>query len=1069
MEEEEVSIREKDAAASSNDVRKGGRVRKPKPIFSPDDYVTSKEIKKSTVNALKKKAQVDQRLIKKCRLELDKTYDNENAKLMLADNVKPQNVSTDKTVENVTTPNNESQKILTKIAGVCIEKFSLQRAQHSLELDERLRNIILGYWKPSDYKLLANARPPEGVSKEEMIPITDRHAYEILNVAIALEKEDIPPLEKLASALTTEDLKKKIGGVIKKERFKKKPKQIENKLKGQSKKIMSDIEDLSEDEMGARVNDSNSENSEDEEDFFFDHDNADNDDNEEVFADDENLSDEEEEENDENAMEIDAEVAVIDNINAANPIAVNNDDNQEEEIPNLQETFFRGINTIGLRVPLEHNQNLRAIDYLLVALTRAVRHNSTYEHLIDDLKWIKKCFTVINMPTTKKALWKILGRSRENLIYRYFCEKCKQPIGVGQITVRCRCSRCGPGQEKTFVAIFIQILLRPQLTDLLRIPNIAEALNYRDNRIRIHPDAIEDIYDGEMYLRLSEPGNFLSNPHNYSLTFWTDGLKITRSSRATTYPIVFQVNELSPHARKKHLVLGGIWVANEHPIMNQIIGPIRDELRLIYRLGIRWSPDGIREVISRFIVTILTADSVARPDVLRMKRFNGENGCQLCLAPGQRENDTWVYPALPFVERTDASIRTDGLAALQQGHAVNGVKGVSALTTFPEFDMRDGVGVDVAHNAFLGAAKRLVVRYLTDAGERWYIGTPNEMAAINERLLRIKPPTRISRQPRSILLYKMWKASEWRNWLLYYALPCLDGILAQPYFNHLAMLCQAVYILNSASITDANLNHADRLINDFVNDYQRHYGLVNMVYNVHLLLHLVRSVRMLGPLWAYSALPFESLNKKITDYITSPNGRADQIVTRFFMKKFINIAAGQAPISQTAREEMCRLLKIRVEHIEGMPEGHYFLGLGRLRTRNPQVQEINLLRYAGYEIENETEITLFRRAEIHGTEYRVQDNVERKFCNHIVFTEEYRFYEIKSILSYRHQDVTVSGIIGQHLESNGNVYGTPHMQRVVRQDGREFIRFERVISPGFFIPLTNGLAAVSLCNVWETD
>lgn len=452
-----------------------------------------------------------------------------------------------------------------------------------------------------------------------------------------------------------------------------------------------------------------------------------------------------------------------------------------------------------------------------------------------------------------------------------------------------------------------------------------------------------------------------------------------------------------------------------------------------------------------------------------MKKFNGENWCPLCFARGQRENNSWICPSLPFQERTDASIREDGLAAVEAGEPVNGVKGVSALTTFPEFDMRDGVVVDTSHNAFLGVAKRLIIRYLTDAKENWYIGDPQQTTAIDQRLLSIKTPTRISRQPRSIHLYKMWKASEWRNWLLYYALPCLDEILDQPYFNHLAMLCQAVFILNSASITEVKLNTAERLIYQFVNDYQRHYGFINMVYNVHLLLHCIRSVRKWGPLWVYSALSFESLNKKISDYVTSPYGRADQIVTRFFMKKFISVAARQAPVSEEAREEMCRLLKIRVEHIQGMPEGHYFLGFGRQTIRNPQVEEINLLRLAGHAIDHETEITMFQKAENHGTEYRVQDNIRRKFCNHVVFSEESRFYEIKRILSYTFQGVTVSGIIGQHLRSNGNAYGTPHMQRVVRMDERDFIMFKRVISPGFLIPFTNGLAAVSLSNTWETD
>lgn len=100
--------------------------------------------------------------------------------------------------------------------------------------------------------------------------------------------------------------------------------------------------------------------------------------------------------------------------------------------------------------------------------------------------------------------------------------------------------------------------MRPQIIDFLSIPNIAEALRYKYNRVKLEEDAIEDIYDGEMYKEASEPVEFLDNPYNFSFTLWTDGLKLTKSSRATTYPIVLQLNELLPHARKKHLFRTGL-------------------------------------------------------------------------------------------------------------------------------------------------------------------------------------------------------------------------------------------------------------------------------------------------------------------------------------------------------------------------------------------------------------------------------------------------------------------------------------------------------------------------------
>lgn len=47
--------------------------------------------------------------------------------------------------------------------------------------------------------------------------------------------------------------------------------------------------------------------------------------------------------------------------------------------------------------------------------------------------------------------------------------------------------------------------------------------------------------------------------------------------------------------------------------------------------------------------------------------------------------------------------------------------------------------------------------------------------AINKRFRKIKTPTRLSRRPRTLEELKNWKVSEWKNWLLYYAMPCLVG------------------------------------------------------------------------------------------------------------------------------------------------------------------------------------------------------------------------------------------------------------------------------------------------------
>jgi hypothetical protein len=72
--------------------------------------------------------------------------------------------------------------------------------------------------------------------------------------------------------------------------------------------------------------------------------------------------------------------------------------------------------------------------------------------------------------------------------------------------------------------------------------------------------------------------------------------------------------------------------------------------------------------------------------------------------------------------------------------------------------------------------------WLTSTGAPYYI---QRAEWIDQVLLSIKPPNEIRRTPRSIakFLYVL-KASEHRNWLLFYSPIALKGILSGTYYKH---------------------------------------------------------------------------------------------------------------------------------------------------------------------------------------------------------------------------------------------------------------------------------------------
>lgn len=128
-----------------------------------------------------------------------------------------------------------------------------------------------------------------------------------------------------------------------------------------------------------------------------------------------------------------------------------------------------------------------------------------------------------------------------------------------------------------------------------------------------------------------------------------------------------------------------------------------------------------------------------------------------------------------------------------------------------------------------------------NATKRWYIGTKSK--TIDSILLNICPPCEITRTPQSLDNIKLWKALEFKNFLLYYSLPCLKDLLPVLYLNYWFLLVYAMQIFDSDEISTHQYDSATRAIRAFVTDIERLYGDEFMKYNVHLLLHILDSVR----------------------------------------------------------------------------------------------------------------------------------------------------------------------------------------------------------------------------------
>lgn len=123
--------------------------------------------------------------------------------------------------------------------------------------------------------------------------------------------------------------------------------------------------------------------------------------------------------------------------------------------------------------------------------------------------------------------------------------------------------------------------------------------------------------------------------------------------------------------------------------------------------------------------------------------------------------------------------------------------------------------------------------------------------------------------------------------LLYYFPVCLPGCVPDVYVKHVRLLSAALYILLKSTITRQEIDEAEKMLFRFVGQHQMLFGKEHMVMNIHLLKHLVESVRDLGPLWSHSAFPFERNNGVLLNKVNGTTDVLLQISSKYCLSKSV--------------------------------------------------------------------------------------------------------------------------------------------------------------------------------------
>lgn len=523
----------------------------------------------------------------------------------------------------------------------------------------------------------------------------------------------------------------------------------------------------------------------------------------------------------------------------------------------------------------------------------STRHNLSDAAVKDLLRLVQLHLPKNNVAETNiTELKEKCGFNKNYITCKLYCDSCKK-VYLND-TENCQTPRCeGVKTDSNSCKYFITSDLKTQMKEILERKGMWEAITLsKDANVT---DTINDVTNGLAYKKLQEEGQFLHNSSNVTLSMFTDGIPLFKSSGVSLWPVYFLINEIPAKERflRKNMLLWGVWQGNGKPKMNMFLHPLVLDLLELYNNGISIVV-GSKTICVKAMVAVITMDLQARAYVTNMTQHNGEYGCLYCEEPGvvvesgKGRCRSYPYREVPSKLRKEDELRKNATEAQENGNRIKGFFGKSILSYLPYLSLTDSVVIDYMHGTLLGITKKLLHFWFDPENKAmpFYIG--NHTAKVDKILRCIQPPYKIHRMPRVITnTFMHWKASELRNWLLFYSLPCLLNFLPELYLKHFCCLIEATYILLSQGITSLDLENADRLYKFFVQQASSLYGNNVLSLNMHNLTHTVDCVRKWGPLWAWSCFAYESFNGEIKQGVHGTGNVCRQIFWAFQAQKRI--------------------------------------------------------------------------------------------------------------------------------------------------------------------------------------
>ena len=255
---------------------------------------------------------------------------------------------------------------------------------------------------------------------------------------------------------------------------------------------------------------------------------------------------------------------------------------------------------------------------------------------MDDIIHLLKSLHVKNTPSSWYKVKRVLNESKPRSKQYYICSVCQQSA-----TDRVHCPNClinHPVRPKSFHIFSIADQIQNVLINHLDIDLFYENVGM----------SMKDIRDGPVFQSI------LGRDHNPTLTLTMniDGVKFSKNSQESIWPVIMVINELHPSVRFniENIILADTWSASSkltRDYIRRLFRPIIDELRQL-ELGHRFTLSNNQQVFIKVYLIAASCDKPAQSLVQCIAEPIAAYGCGRCEVQG---DVIYGYACAPELER----------------------------------------------------------------------------------------------------------------------------------------------------------------------------------------------------------------------------------------------------------------------------------------------------------------------------------------------------------------------------------------------------------------------------------